>query len=102
MHPGLSSLVPRGVVGEGEQEQSGGTEPDFWYSHQSNQLAIAVVTLPVPGQQRCLTSGKAERSSERGEINEFEEKDSQVQGLPTSSFPNPQSPGVANISGICV
>ena len=86
----------------GEQEQSGGTEPGFRYSHPSNQLATAVVTLPGPGQQRCLTSGKAERSSERGEINEFEEKDSQVQGLPTSSFPNPQSPSVASISGICI
>ena len=64
MHPGLSPSVPRGVVGEGEQEHSGGTEPGLRYSHRSNQLATAVVTLPAPGQQRCLTRCLVEKQEE--------------------------------------
>lgn len=65
MHPGSLPWVPRGVVRGrsrvGELSQISGTHP-------SNQLATAVVTLPGPGQQRYLTSGRAERSSEREKL----------------------------------
>ena len=97
MHPGLSSLVPRGVVGEGEEEQSRGTEPDLWYSHRSNQLASAVVTLPAPGQQRCLTRCLVEKQEEgeRGEkLINLKRRIVRSKVFPHPLFQIPRAPGL--------